>query len=357
MRILVCNWRDLKHPLAGGAEVYTDAVAREWVKMGHSVTLFCAAVEGELEREVSLSGYRIVRKGSRHSVYREAKRFWKKEGKGNFDFVLDEVNTRPFFCARFIKDVRVTVLIHQVAREVWFYESPFPIAFLGRFVLEPWWLWRIRDTDIVTVSNSSRASLELYGLKNVRVVPEGYEVKEKPVVSKETDPTMVFLGRLSANKRPDHAIKAFLVVRKFLPSAKLWIIGDGPERIRLQEYAIDGVQFLGRLGDDEKIRRLASAHLLLVTSVREGWGMVVSEAAFLGVPSVGYNVDGLRDSLSAHGGALVDADPITLANAILTFFSGGLELVASDGLASKHVLSWREVSSSLLQVSSENSFS
>ena len=74
MRILIYSWRDLKHPLTGGAEVYTDSVAREWVKMGHSVTLFCAAVVGEPDRETLQSGYQIVRKGSRHSVYREAKR-------------------------------------------------------------------------------------------------------------------------------------------------------------------------------------------------------------------------------------------------------------------------------------------
>lgn len=348
MRILIYNWRDLRHPLAGGAEVYTDAVAREWVNMGHSVTLFCAAVSGEPEREISQNGYQIVRRGTRHSVYREAKRFWKREGSGHYDLVIDEVNTRPFFCHKFAEDAAVLVLIHQVAREVWFYESLFPMSWVGRFFLEPLWLWRLRDTRIVTVSPSSKHSLEGYGLSNVMIVPEGYEAKERPYVEKETDPTLVFLGRLSANKRPMDAIKAFEIVKRSVPNAKMWVIGEGPERKRLEGLAIDGVEFLGRIDDTEKYQRLSSAHLLLVTSVREGWGMVVTEAAFASTGAIGYNVDGLRDSLSTHGGVVVERNPTHLANGIIRVLSGDLRLTARIGLDEGAIRPWRDVAEGLL---------
>ena len=121
MRILVYNWRDLAHPCAGGAEVYTDAVAAEWVKMGHSVTWFCAAVEGRPEREPSSKGYEIVRRGGKYSVYREGRRFWETEGDGKFDLVVDEVNTKPFGCPKWVHGTPVLGLIHQVAREIWHY--------------------------------------------------------------------------------------------------------------------------------------------------------------------------------------------------------------------------------------------
>lgn len=348
MRILIYNWRDLKHPCAGGAEVYTDAVASEWVKMGHSVTLFCAHVEGEPAREVSSNGYQIVRKGSRHGVYREAKKFWTGEGSGSFDLVIDEVNTRPFFCTRFVGGTPTMVLIHQVAREVWFHESFVPVSLLGRYVLEPWWLWRLRNAKVVTVSNSSHRSLEQYGLRNVRVVPEGYREREVTIAEKETQPTLLFLGRLSANKRPDHAIKAFEIVKRTHPDAKLWVIGDGPERRKLERRAVDGVEFLGRVSESEKSKRLSSAQVLLVTSVREGWGMVVTEAAFAGTPAIGYNVDGLRDSLLAHGGGTVDPSPDLLAQEIIKFLSGDLKLPVSVGLKDGGVLLWRDVAEALL---------
>lgn len=348
MRILVYNWRDLKHPLAGGAEVYTDAVAREWVKMGHSVTLFCASVDGAPERELSYNGYQIVRKGSRHSVYREAKRFWRREGRGNFDLVIDEVNTRPFFCCSFVKEAVVIALIFQVAREVWFYEANIFVALFGRYVFEPLWLRRLRKTKVITISDSSKESLQNYGLENVSVVSIGYDSKETPRVEKEEDPTLVFLGRLSANKRPEDAIKAFEIVKKTIPNAKMWVIGDGPQKTKLSNYHVSGLDILGRLDESEKAKRLARAHLLLVTSVREGWGMVVTEASFLGTPAIGYKVDGLRDSLSIHGGFAVEQDPGFLAQAVVSFFSGGLELSLSDGLESQHIIRWSEVAKMLL---------
>ena len=46
MRIIVCNWKDLTHPNAGGAEVYTELIARRWAAWGHDVTLLCASVDG-----------------------------------------------------------------------------------------------------------------------------------------------------------------------------------------------------------------------------------------------------------------------------------------------------------------------
>ena len=62
MRILICNWKDRRHPAAGGAEVYTHECAKRWAEAGHEVTLFCAAVEGEPEVDLR-PGYRIVRRG------------------------------------------------------------------------------------------------------------------------------------------------------------------------------------------------------------------------------------------------------------------------------------------------------
>jgi O-antigen/teichoic acid export membrane protein/glycosyltransferase involved in cell wall biosynthesis len=44
LRILILNWRDVSHPNAGGAEVYTHSVAQCWIEQGHKVTLFCARI-------------------------------------------------------------------------------------------------------------------------------------------------------------------------------------------------------------------------------------------------------------------------------------------------------------------------
>jgi len=88
-------------------------------------------------------------------------------------------------------------LIHQVCREIWNYQTPLPVAFVGRYLLEPLWLRGYRDVLTVTVSESSKDSLENYGLTRVVVVPEGHHsAGKRPDVPRESRPTIVFVGRL-----------------------------------------------------------------------------------------------------------------------------------------------------------------
>lgn len=328
LRILILNWKDLSHPAAGGAEVFTEHVARALASRGHSVTLFAAAVAGRPSRE-DVEGVEIVRGGGRLGVYRAARRFWSNESRGSYDVVVDEINTRPFLTPRWIDDTPIVALIHQLAREIWFYEMPFPISLLGRYLLEPWWLRAYRDVPALTVSRSSADSLTRYHRwRDITVVPEGYTPHPVPDVPKEREPTAIFLGRLVAMKRPGDAIQAFRILREGGTAARLWIIGEGPLLSRLRRDAPAQVEFLGRVSRHELLTRLARAHVLVATSVREGWGLNVSEAAACGTPSIAYAVPGLVDSVRASGGALVTPTPAALARTLQDFFAGSLQLDA-----------------------------
>ena len=308
MRVMIFNWKDLAHPAAGGAEVFTEQVARVLVERGHAVTLFASSVTGRPAREL-VDGVDVVRAGGRFTVYRAARRFWRSLPAGSFDVVVDEINTRPFLAPKWVDDVPVVALIHQLAREIWSYETPFPVSLLGRYVLEPWWLRAYRRVPALTVSRSSAESLARYHRwENVTVVPEGLDPHPVPDVPKETEPTLVYLGRLVAMKRPRDALRVLTLVRRVLPEARLWMIGDGPLLARLQGEAPHGVTFFGHVGRDRLVELLSRAHVLVTTSVREGWGLNVSEAAACGTPAIGYRVPGLVDSIPASGGALVDED-------------------------------------------------
>jgi glycosyltransferase involved in cell wall biosynthesis len=326
VRILILNWKDLAHPAAGGAEVFTEEVAHALVARGHQVTLFAAAVDGRPARQL-LGGVQIVRGGGRFGVYRAARRFWSQQERGSFDVVIDEINTRPFMTPRWLRGAPIVALIHQLAREIWFYETPFPLGALGRYVLEPWWLRAYRDVPAMTVSQSSADSLARHhGWRDVTVIPEGSVPHPAPHLPKESKPTVVFLGRLVAMKRPEHAIEAVRLASRRVSAAQLWIVGDGPLLGRLRAAAPDGVTFFGHLPRSELLDRLARAHVLVATSVREGWGLNVSEAAACGTPSIAYAVPGLVDSVQASGGAVVDPTPAALGEALAAFFSGSLSL-------------------------------
>jgi len=306
--------------------VLTEEVARALVARGHSVTLFSSAVPGRPEREL-VQGVAVVRRGGRLGVYRAARTFWAEQADRAYDVVVDEINTRPFLTPRFVRGTPVVALIHQLAREIWFYETPFPVSFLGRYVLEPRWLRRYRDVPALTVSGSSAESLARHhGWRNVTVIPEGSTPHPVPDVPKEAEPTVVFLGRLVAMKQPEHALEAFDVLARRFPTAQLWVVGEGPLLGRLQRFETPHVSFLGRLGAEELRDRLARAHVLVATSVREGWGLNVSEAAACGTPALSYAVAGLVDSVPASGGALVEPRPEALGNALVEFFAHRLRL-------------------------------
>ena len=180
---------------------------------------------------------------------------------------------------------------------------------------------------MVTVSESTRDDLCRLGLRNVRVIPIGRdEPPDLNGVEREVTPTFLFVGRLTANKRPDHAVEAFRYIRERVPEARLWIVGRGPMEERLREQLPPGAEMLGYLSRRDLYERMARAHCLLVTSVREGWGMVITEANSVGTPAVGYDVPGVRDAIrDGESGLLAEAaEPIALARAALS-------LVADQG--------------------------
>lgn len=113
-------------------------------------------------------------------------------------------------------------------------------------------------------------------------------------------------------KRPDHQLQAFELAKQKIPGLKLKIAGAGQggyyqkimKLIKNSPYRKD-IEYLGRIGSDAKIELLQKSHLILVTSVKEGWGLIVTEAASQGTPAVVYNVDGLRDSVRNNETGLI----------------------------------------------------
>jgi glycosyltransferase involved in cell wall biosynthesis len=315
VRILVLNWRDLAHPAHGGAEVWTEQILRRWAAAGHDVTLFAAAVPGRPGSE-TVDGYRVVRSGNRFQVYGDARRWWSRHGRGRFDVVVDETNTVPFQAHEWVDDgARTIALVHQTCEEIWHHNAPFPMSYVGRHLLEPRWLRRLANAPILAVSESTRRSLERFGADDVTVVQEGYEPPADMLLRprKEARPTVVFCGRMVSYKRPLDVVRAAALVRDYVPELHVWMIGGGPLLRRCQALAPHGVEFLGRVDEATKHDRMARAHVHVATSVREGWGLVVTEAAALGTPTIAYDVPGLRDSVRAAGGVVVPPTPDALA--------------------------------------------
>jgi glycosyltransferase involved in cell wall biosynthesis len=299
MNILIYNWRDIKNPEGGGAEVFTHEIAKRWVENGNNVTFFTSAFSG-CKNEEKIDGIKFIRRGNKYSVYKEAKKYYKNHFyKKNFDIIIDEINTKPFLTPKFVNGKETIVaLIHQLAREFWFYETSFPINFAGYYFFEKYWLSNYRNIPTITVSNSTKNDLLKLKFKKIFVVSEGIKFTPLPQIPEKTkNPSIIFVGRLKKAKRPDYVVKAFKKIVKDIPQTELWVVGDGYLRKDLEEIADKNVKFFGYVSEKEKIELLSKAWVLVNPSIREGWGINIIEANACGTPCIAFDVPGLRDSI------------------------------------------------------------
>ena len=323
LRILILNWRDLRHPRAGGAEVLTHEHARRLVERGHDVTLFVGKAPGAPASE-TLDGVHVLRRGGPMTTRLHACSSFRRQ-RVRFDVVVEEINTLPYFANRFVSAPTV-LWMHQLAREVWWYEAPKPLALIG-FLLERSYLRLHRGRQAIVLSPSTRADLAELGFPETRVTvvpPAIHHRDEGSIVDKEPG-LLVYVGRITPSKRVGDLVEAVARVRASGLAARLQVVGRGTakecDRIRRCARALDveqHVHLTGYLDESSKREVLARAALVLMASVREGWGLTITEANALGTPAVVYDRPGLRDStLHERTGLVTPPDPASLAAAIV----------------------------------------
>jgi glycosyltransferase involved in cell wall biosynthesis len=151
-------------------------------------------------------------------------------------------------------------------------------------------------------------------------------------------PTAVAAGRQIPEKRVPAIPAAIAEAVRELPELRCVILGDGPEadatRRAVQELGLENrVELRGKVSHEDVMRALASASCLVHPSMREGYGLVVVEAASLGTPAVVVaGPDNAATELiepGVNGFVVSDARPASLARAIADAVRGGAELRAS----------------------------
>jgi glycosyltransferase involved in cell wall biosynthesis len=213
------------------------------------------------------------------------------------------------------------MLIHQLAREVWWYESPFPMSLLG-YAAEPVYLRAYRKSPVFTVSQSTQTDLRNLGFSGpITIVPEGLEQITPAAYERASTPTFLYVGRMSRSKRVNEVIRAFAMFVASTGTGQLWLIGDGAKSLvgrlanQAEHLGVTGrVRFFGKLSRNEKHRYMAEANAVVLASVREGWGLAVAEASAFGTPAIVYRVPGLRDAVEPEvTGLVVEPSPEAMA--------------------------------------------
>lgn len=309
--ILLVNWRDTRHPEGGGSERYVERIAEGLARLGYRVAIQCAD-HGRAPLGDWVAGVRFRRRGNKFTVYLHALLAILRS---DADVIVDVQNGMPFF-SRLVARCPVLVLVHHVHREQW-HSALGP--FFGRigWWIESWLAPRLyRKCRYITVSNVTRDELGQLGieLRRTVVVPNGLDAPP-PVTARRTEaPVLVAVSRLVPHKRLEHAIDLVAQLRPHWPDLRLELVGEGPWKEVLTQHAInrgvqDNVVIHGWVDEQTKHEILAGAWVHLCPSVKEGWGIVIMEAAAHGVPTVAYrSAGGVAEAIVEHETGLLAED-------------------------------------------------
>ncbi len=178
--------------------------------------------------------------------------------------------------------------------------------------------------SIVANSEATRLKLIAEGIPVHRVIPNGVPPREqRPPLS--APPRVVFAGRLVREKGVHILLEAFARLLKSVPTSRLIIAGDGPERSALTELASKlavsaSVECTGQITPAELDAHRAAAWVQVVPSVwDEPFGIVAAESMMSGTAVIASNSGGLADIVRCGvTGRLVEpGDVSSLANALL----------------------------------------
>jgi len=301
-RLAIVNWRDPWHPQAGGAEQYAWAMARGLTRRGARVSYLTARAPGQAAHD-RRDGIDIIRRGGRLTVY-PLVLAWMAWHRKSFDAVLDCQNGIPFFTPLVLpRNVPVLCVVHHVHDAQFGVHFPGPVAAAGRMLEGPVARWCYRRHQCVAVSQSTVAAMRsrLAWTGPIHIVPNGLSADAFRAAAPAGEPTgtvLSWVGRLVAHKRADRVLD----IASRLADVTIEVIGRGPglEPLAADVAARDlggRVILRGYLPEEDKRQAVTASRLHLNTSQGEGWGLCVLEAAALGVPTVAYDVDGLRDSI------------------------------------------------------------
>lgn len=327
--IQVVAWRDYTDPEAGGSELHAHRILSAWSRAGIEVVMTTSSVQ-DGPSFMTRDGYQITRRVGRYSIFPRTMISGLLGHLGRADGLVEIWNGMPFLSPIWARCPRV-VFLHHVHGEMWKMVLPRGLAELGYQFEHRVAPLAYRRSPIITLSSSSRDEIAeqlRIPASNISICPPGVEPDFTPGSVRSPTPLIVAVGRLVPVKRFELLIEAAVRLKPSHPDLRLVIAGEGYDRPALEEQissagAAGWISLPGFVDDMELLELYRSAWLVASSSLREGWGMTVTEAGACGTPAVATRISGHLDAIRDGETGLLFDDTDGMVKA--------LDQVLSDG--------------------------
>jgi phosphatidylinositol alpha-mannosyltransferase len=270
-----------------GVQQYFKGLARYLLKNSHNVKFIVPPSENtrQFKGRVLSFGRKIILKGNANTIstvfFTNSKKIKEKIDKEHFDIIHVAAPFSPFLGAKVIRIVKCPVVITYLI-----YGKDWAYRFLG--VFEP---------------SKREAMITIPG--KYQVIPSGINVKCFLKNIQKIDKfggkkiNILFLGRLEKRKGIDYLIRAFKIVYKRFSKIRLIIVGDGPERRKLEKLVkklkLKNVYFEGYVSEYMKRRYLKTADICVFPALYgESFGVVLIESMISGKPTIAFRNEGYK---------------------------------------------------------------
>ncbi len=325
MKNILCIWRkDIKHEKFGGSEIviheYLKWLSLKW----YNVTQISTNSRNNPSEEI-IDWIKIIRKFTIHYIYFAFWYYYITKLRGKYDIIIDHAGGIPMLTPRYEYKKPIIFFTHHIwnkERSEYFHQW-----------IKMWWIGNVfgwiynniilksyKHKKTITVSKSTADELSELWFDHIYILPNTTNVKIMPLTKNPKENIITIIGRITPNKRIDHAIQVIKQLKDKWYMYKLNIIGNQQDKIEYEkllklviEYDLsDNIIWHGIVSDDKRNSILDNSKYLLITSIKEWFGVVILEANARWVPAIGYDIWWVRDTIcNSKNGILIKNEDIS----------------------------------------------
>jgi alpha-1,3-mannosyltransferase len=348
------------YPTMGGIQKYVEDLCFNLIRLGHQsdvITYERHTITGKkLKKHENYNGiniFRIPSFGPR--IYPMAPGVLKIIK----DYDIVHIHGIGFFCdilslTKAFHGKRLIISTHGGI----FHTNRFSLA--KKLYFSVWCRLMMKNFDgIIAVSMNDEKLFNRIS-KNVVFIPNGVEMGTYSKIRRKPEKNMLlFIGRLSPNKRIDLLVELVYLLKKEMPDVKLVVAGSEwrNEKNKLDALVAEkklgnNVIFTGEISESEKLILLSKAEFFVSASEYEGFGISVIEAMAAGLPVVANDIESFRNVIrNGENGYLADFSNLEMIkNLIMKIKDSDLPQISKNARQEAGKYDWKKISEKVDEV-------